>query len=271
VYAGDSKLMSKLEPQIRRVLIVDPNPAAARLLADLMREAGAREVLFEADERHALELAGATEPAIIFIERSGPRLDGESFTRRLRRSDFACRRAPVIMVTGDATASTIKGARDVGVHEFLRKPFTGGDLVRRLEAVALKPRDWIEAVQYVGPDRRRFNSGEFTGHRKRRSDQTQDPAEARAQALDRAVRILRSAIAQYDTDPVQARRALAQQAVALKAAATQAGSPELALALTTLELALGQGTVTRATLSEPVKRVTDLFAPNAPSTPVKAA
>ena len=225
MYAVDPKIMSKLEPQVRRVLVVDPNPAAARLLADLMRGASAREVLFESDERAALELAEATSPSIIFVERSGPKLDGESFTRRLRRSDFACRRAPVIMVTADATANTIKGARDAGVHEFLRKPFNVGDLTRRLEAVSLKPRDWIEAVQYVGPDRRRFNSAEFTGQHKRTSDQAQSPAEVRAQALDRAVRILKSAISQYDTDPVQARRALAQQAVMLKQTAAQAKGP----------------------------------------------
>jgi CheY-like chemotaxis protein len=268
VYAVDPKIMSKLGPQVRRVLVVDPNPAAARLLADLMRGAGAHEVLFESGERQALELAEATGPSIIFVERSGPKLDGESFTRRLRRSDFACRKAPVIMVTADATANTIKGARDAGVHEFLRKPFTAGDLGKRLEAVALKPRDWIEAVQYVGPDRRRFNSAEYSGQRKRSSDKTQSAAEVRAQALDRAVRILKSAIAQYDTDPVQARRALAQQALTLKQAAAQAKAPELAMALATLELALGQSSPTRATLMGPVKGVMDLFEPNAP---VKAA
>jgi CheY-like chemotaxis protein len=268
VYAVDPKIMSKLVPQVRRVLVVDPNPAASRLLADLMRGAGAREVLFEGDERQALELADVSNPTIIFVERSGPKLDGETFTRRLRRSEFACRRAPVIIVTADATANTIKGARDVGVHEFLRKPFTAGDLMKRLEAVTLKPRDWIEAVQYVGPDRRRFNSAEFSGQHKRSSDKAQSPAEARAQLLDRAVRILKSAITQYDTDPAQARRALAQQAVSLKEAAIQANAPELALAVETLELALGQRTATRATLSGPVKNVTDLFEPNAP---VKAA
>jgi CheY-like chemotaxis protein len=270
VYAVDPKMISKFEPQLRRVLIIDPNQAAARLVAELMRNAGAREVLFAADERHALELAETVGPSLIFVERSGPKLDGESFTRRLRRSEFICRRAPVIMITADATANSIKGARDAGVHEFLRKPFTAGDLMRRLEAVSLKPRDWIEAVAYVGPDRRRFNSGEFAGQRKRSSDsdKAQSPAEVRAQTLDRAVRILKAAITQYDTDPPQARRALAQQVIALKQAATQAKAPDLAMALTTLELALDQSTVSRATLSGPVQRITDLFAPNAP---VKAA
>jgi CheY-like chemotaxis protein len=268
LYAADSKTLSRLEPQIRRVLIVDPNPAAARLLADLMRSAGSREVLFEPDERYALELADATNPSIVFVERSGPKLDGESFSRRLRRSEFACRRAPVIMVTADATANTIKGARDSGVHEFLRKPFTSGDLMKRLEAVTLKPRDWIEAVQYVGPDRRRFNSAEFKGQRRRRSDSAQGRADTRAQQLDRAVRILKSAITQYDTDPMQARRAIAQQAAMLRQAAADNGSADLTVAVATLELALNQTGASRATLAGPVKRVMDLFVVNAP---VKAA
>jgi CheY-like chemotaxis protein len=263
VYAVDPKLMSKLEPQVQRVLIVDPNLAAKQLLADLMRGVGAREVRFGTDERHALELAETACPSVIFVERSGPKLDGESFTRRLRRSEFACRKAPVIMVTADATANAIKGARDVGVHEFLRKPFTAGDLMTRLEAVTLKPRDWIEAVQYVGPDRRRFNSAEYMGQHKRSSDRAESPAEAHAQAIDRAVRILKSAIAQYDTDPIQARRALAQQVVTLKQAAAQANASDQAMTVMTLERALAESALTRATLAGPVQRVTDLFAPNA--------
>jgi DNA-binding response OmpR family regulator len=268
VYAANSKALSRLEPCIRRVLIVDPNPAQARLLADLMRAAGAREVMFEADERQALELAEAADPTIIFVEWSGPKLDGENFTRRLRRSDFACRRAPVIMVTTDATANTIKGARDCGVHEFLRKPFTSGDLMKRLEAVSQKPRDWIEAVHYVGPDRRRFNSAEFKGQRKRRSDKATTRAEAKAQALDQAVRILKSAIEEFDADPFQARRAITEQASVLKRAAVEAGSAPLAMAVAALELALSREDVSQKVLIGAIKQVTDLFVVNAP---VKAA
>ena len=78
------------------------------------------------------------------------------------------------------------------MHEFLRKPFTIKDLLRRLEAVTLRQRDWVEAVGYVGPDRRRFNSGDYSGALKRRSDAQATPdSERMAQAL----KILRSAIA----------------------------------------------------------------------------
>jgi CheY-like chemotaxis protein len=264
--AVDPKFSRRLEPHLSRVLIVDPNPAAARMLAGLMRSLGARELLLETDGARALKLADRANPDLICVEHSGPTLDGEAFTRGVRRSDFACRRAPVIMVTADAFPHTIKGARDAGVHEFLRKPFTAADLIRRVEAVALKPRDWIEAMNYVGPDRRRFNSGEYSGKRKRTADGVYNPtdAEALAVAVDRSTRILRSAINQFESDPAQARRAIAEQASVLKTAAAvdTTASPRLAVTVAMLELANSRDDAPQATLTALVNDVLDLFEPN---------
>lgn len=271
MFAADPKLLHRLEPEVRRVLIIDPNMAAARLLGDLMKGLGARDIYFEADERRALELCREMDPGIIFIERSGPRLDGESFTRKLRRSSLICRKAPVIMVTSDATAYSIKVARDCGVHEFLRKPYTAGDLLKRVAVVFLKPRNWIEAVGYVGPDRRRFNSGDYAGPLKRQADQAAGPGESSAQAIDQAVRILRSAITQFDSDPMQALRAIREQAVQLKAVAVAAGEARLAVAVAGLEVALNGAAPTRTSLQAPVKAVTDLYPTEAKTAPATAA
>ena len=252
MFAVDHRLLTRLEPVTKRVLIVDPNPHAARLLTDLMKALGAREVAVEPTGGRAFKAAAALEPGIVFTERSGPDLDGEELARRLRRSDLPCRRAPIVMVTAEATASTILGARDAGVHEFLRKPFTSADLQRRVENVALKPRDWIEAVEYVGPDRRRFNSGEYTGPAKRRSDRPASGAEVLAAAKDQAMRILASALDQFDRDPTQAARAIREQASALKAVAMKASDSRLAVAVGALEVSLASGPPTRATLSAPI-------------------
>ncbi len=251
VFAIDHRLLARLEPVTKRVLIVDPNPHAARLLTDLMKVLGARETVVEPTASRALRAAAALEPGIVFTERSGPDLNGEQFARRLRRSDLACRRAPIIMITAEATASTILGARDAGVHEFLRKPFTSADLQRRVENVALKPRDWVEAVEYVGPDRRRFNSGEFTGPGKRRSDRATG-AEALAAAKDQAMRILASALDQFDRDPMQAVRAIREQASTLKGVAMKVSDSRLAVAVGALEVSLASGPPTKATLSAPI-------------------
>jgi DNA-binding response OmpR family regulator len=133
------------------------------------------------------------------------------------------------MVTATATANAILAARDAGVHEFLRKPYTAKDLLRRLEAVTLRPRDWIEAVQYVGPDRRRFNSGDYTGPLKRRSDGKSTSDEAR---ILQALKILKSAVAAVDADPTQALRSMLAQATELQRLAVITGDKKLTVATT---------------------------------------
>lgn len=267
MFAVDHRLLSKLAPVLRRVLIVDPNPHAARLLAEIVKGMGAGEMVVEPNEARALQTAAVLEPGIIFTERSGDRLDGESLARALRRSSFACRRAPIIMITADATASTILGARDSGVHEFLRKPFTSADLLKRVENVALKPRDWVEAVGYVGPDRRRFNSGEFSGDRKRAADKPAGGAAAVAAARDQAMRILAAALDQFDNDPMQAVRAVREQAATLKSLAMKTSDSRLAVAVGALEVTLASEPPRKATLAAPIGSLLAM----APLEPMKRA
>ena len=252
MFTADARVLSRIAPSIQRVVIADPNLASARLLVDIMKSLGAREVVTETDEARVMEAIREIEPGLIFTERTGPRLNGENITRKLRRSNLPSRRAPVIMVTADATASTIKGARDCGVHEFLRKPFTSGDLFRRVENVALKSRDWVEGVGYVGPDRRRFNSGEYAGPQKRKADKPASAADAAIAVKDQAMRILAAALAQFDNDPLQAIRATRTQAETLKALAIKTSDAKLAVAASGLEATLRAGASTKAALVAPI-------------------
>jgi len=255
VFAADAKVLARIAPVVRRVIIADPNIASARLLQDIMKSLGAREVVTEGDEARLLDLIREVEPGIVFTERTGAQLDGEAFVRKLRRSNLASRKVPVIMVTAEATATSIKGARDCGVHEFLRKPFTSNDLLRRIENVSTKPRDWVEAVGYVGPDRRRFNSGEYSGPHKRKADKPESAAESALAVKDQALRILASCLVQFDKDPNQAVRAVKQQAETLKALAIKTADARLAIAASTLEASIEGGSVTRSSLQEPIKAI----------------
>lgn len=252
MFAIDRRTLAKLEPVVKRVLIVDPNPHAARLLTDIMKGLGTRDIVVQPDERRGLMAAAELEPGLVFIERTGEGLDGESLARAFRRSDMNCRRAPIIMITADATARTILGARDAGVHEFLRKPFTSADLFKRVENVAIKPRDWVEAVGYIGPDRRRFNSGEFSGARKRKADRPATGAAGHAEAKDQAMRILGAALDQFDNDPMQAVRAIREQAATLKMLAMKVSDSRLAVAVGALEVSMAAGPPTKGTLAAPI-------------------
>ena len=212
MFDGNTRTLQRVAAKMQRVLVVDPNTAAVRLLADQLRHVGNVQVFHAASIEAGWAMARTTDPMLIFVEHASSGCDGQALARKIRRSDLACRENPIIMCTSEATADAIFGARDAGIHEFMRKPFTIKDLERRLEAVTLKPRDWVEAVQYVGPDRRRFNSAEYKGPRKRKADAAGTPAARLSQAL----RIVKSAAQALDSDPNQARRALAAQAVELK-------------------------------------------------------
>lgn len=227
MYESNAKIVQLMAPMLQRVLICDPHVPSARLLGDLMRSNARSQIWMADDTEKAIRLASSCDPQVIFVELASDAVDGLDFTRRLRRSTFACRFAPVIVVTGRATAAGILAARDAGVHEFLVKPFTTKDLLRRLEAVTLRDRDWVEAVGYVGPDRRRFNSGDYSGPFKRRSDTMATPDGAR---LTQALKILRSAIPFCDLDPAQAMRSMQAQAAELQRIGTALSNIKLATA-----------------------------------------
>jgi CheY-like chemotaxis protein len=254
-FASESPWMSNPDPraqrliaaQLQRVLIVDPVAAPARLLADLLKQLGAKFIHMETSNRGAMEACPAIQPQMIFTELSGPNLDGLAFVRELRDSGLACRKVPITVVTADATAQTITASRDAGVHEFLRKPFTIKDVTRRVEAVTLKSRPWVEAVHYIGPDRRRFNSGDYQGPRKRKSDTA---APTIADRTLQALKILRAAIDAIDTNPAQALRSMLAQVTDLQAVATETNDINLASAVASLQAALRSaamsGKLTRA-------------------------
>jgi len=234
MYSG-TKSSHPLASLLQRVMLLDSSQANARMMSELVKDLGAARIYAETSEANALETCKQLEPQLIIIELAGPAFDGLRFTKALRRSGLACRAAPVIMVTAEATAAAILGARNVGVHEFLRKPFAIRDLSRRIEAVMLNRRDWIEAVSYVGPDRRRFNSGDYKGPRKRKADNTVHPE---AERLEQALKILKSAFAAIESDPVQARRSIQAQAADMHSVAVRTSDMKLMGAVAPLQRVL---------------------------------
>lgn len=259
MFAEDDKLIQKMAPHLRRVLIVDPHPASARMLGDLMRTLVGSQVWIAPEGRKGLDATRAVDAQIVFVELAGPKTDGIDFTKRFRRSDVHCRQAPVVMMTAEATAQSILAARDAGVSEFLRKPFNTKDLLRRLEAVTLHRRDWIEAVAYIGPDRRRFNSGDYSGPLKRRTDVKETPDTAR---ISQALKILKSAVAAVETDPTQALRAMLAQGRDLQKAAMAVNDLKLVTATADFQRYLTAVVDKKAafTREEAAARVTPLLA-----------
>ena len=71
-----------------------------------------------ADGREAVDLAVMTHPRVILMDVRMPRLDGLAATRWITRQEPATR---VVMLTGDARASTVREAFAAGACGYLLK------------------------------------------------------------------------------------------------------------------------------------------------------
>jgi len=212
VFLSELEKKERVAAKLKRILIVDPSPKSSSFLGSLLRDSLRSRVFTATTVETGYALAKSAAANLIFVEHPVSGLDGYTLVRMLRRSELSCRKSPIIMITGEATATAIAKARSAGLHEFMRKPYTTGELQRRLEAVTLHPREWIEGVSYVGPDRRRFNAADYEGTRKRAVDHIarREPGSPEERLLQ-ALKIVRTATSAAPSDLAQVKRSIAAQ------------------------------------------------------------
>lgn len=114
-----------------RVLLVEDEPSAARMLAKGLREQ-AYAVDIAPDGEEASFRARTTDYDAIVLDVMLPGRDGLAVARELRRSGST---VPILMLTArDAVQARIAGL-DSGADDYLTKPFDFGELLARLRAV----------------------------------------------------------------------------------------------------------------------------------------
>ena len=114
-----------------RVLLVEDEPNAARVLAKGLREHGYA-VDVAADGEAALFQADTTDYDAVILDVMLPRHDGIAVCRTIRASGSV---VPILMLTArDAVESRIEGL-DAGADDYLVKPFDFGELLARLRAL----------------------------------------------------------------------------------------------------------------------------------------
>jgi two-component system, OmpR family, KDP operon response regulator KdpE len=120
-----------------RVLIVEDEPALLRALRIDLRARG-YEVLTAATGRDALDRAARHPPDAVLLDLGLPDGDGTDVIRAMREWSSA----PVIVLSGRASAQDKIGALDAGADDYVTKPFSMEELLARLRA-ALRREDAI--------------------------------------------------------------------------------------------------------------------------------
>lgn len=138
------------------IMIADDNLPMRTMVSAMLRACEFRTIFQCADGREAAEFVRERPVDIAIIDLKMPRLDGLAFTRWVRTgNEVRDPGLPIIMLTGHTDLATLIAARDAGVTEILSKPLCTEQLVRRINAVIMKPRPFVMAPRYAGPDRRR--------------------------------------------------------------------------------------------------------------------
>ena len=154
-----------------RLLVVDDNRHMRAIVVHIAQALGLREILQAADGGEALRRLRESPCDVALVDLNMAPVDGVAFTREVRNApDSADVYLPIIMMTGHVERARVEEARDAGVSEFILKPLATAALVERMEAVILRPRPFVRALAYFGPDRRRRTDPGYRGPLRRAAD-----------------------------------------------------------------------------------------------------
>jgi|AACY02.16.fsa_nt_gi Response regulator containing CheY-like receiver domain and AraC-type DNA-binding domain len=138
------------------VLVVDDMAEMRDLLTSVLKILTVRDIRVAKDGIDGYQKAQQFMPDLIITDWIMQPMDGIEMAMKMRRDPgFFNATIPIIMMTGYSALDRVALARDIGVTEFLVKPFKAADLARRIEVVINQPRDFVRAQSFVGPDRRR--------------------------------------------------------------------------------------------------------------------
>lgn len=146
-----------LDLQRVRVLVIDDNLFARRLMRIAMNSLGIRQIAEAGGALEGIAAVRTFAPDLIIVDWEMEPLDGLTFIRDLRRNeDLGARCTPIILSSGHSEQWRVLAARDAGANEYIVKPFTVKSVYAKIRSLVDNPRAFIEVPSgFFGPDRRR--------------------------------------------------------------------------------------------------------------------
>ncbi len=150
-----------------RVLVIEDSPYMRTIIRTILQGLGVREIFEAEDGGVGLEKLEQLSPDLVIIDWVLPILDGPELVRLVRNPNHSMGTVPIIMISSFAEKHRIVEAKQLGVHEFLRKPFSAKDMYLRILAAVSMDRPFVRTDSYYGPAprevvNRRSNDGGMT-------------------------------------------------------------------------------------------------------------
>ena len=146
------------------ILLVEDNTFISNVLESLLHSFRVGKVTTAKSGEEAIDVLSspvfATSIDIVMSDLLMSPINGLLLLRWVRNSKESVNRfMPFVMVSGAADRDNVIESRDIGVTEFLAKPFSAESVYRRILEVIDRPRQFVASSEYFGPERRRRNVG----------------------------------------------------------------------------------------------------------------
>jgi two-component system chemotaxis response regulator CheY len=116
------------------ILLVDDQKAMRSLVHSSLIEMGCRTIRECSDGQEALKELHIRPAQLVISDMNMPNMDGLGLLSAVRDSPML-KRTAFILLTSHSEMELVKQAIALGVNNYVRKPFTLGDLKKKVEAV----------------------------------------------------------------------------------------------------------------------------------------
>lgn len=148
------------------------------ILRTILQGFGVRSIHECRDAETALNNMVAFNPDILLVDLLMGEMDGLELAEHIRNDENSQNKyLPIIMVTGHTERTRVIQAINAGVNEYLAKPVRPVDLFERMISLIERPRRFVRAPGYFGPDRRRRQEARYEGPWRRSTDEKYDDSE----------------------------------------------------------------------------------------------
>ncbi|MBL6938738.1 MAG: hypothetical protein ISS15_09620 [Alphaproteobacteria bacterium] len=161
--------MTETDLKSLRVLIVGGKAANVQILRTAFGLLGIRLITAIQEPGRAVEALRTSVYGAIFCDAAAERFERMPFHVAARRAAGVLGpMTPLFIVYSHAHQRHVEQARDAGVTDVLTHPVSAATIARKLEVSIKRPRNFIAAATFFGPDRRTDRSNTWYGHDRRK-------------------------------------------------------------------------------------------------------
>ncbi|MCU1465766.1 MAG: Two-component system regulatory protein [Actinomycetia bacterium] len=136
-YDGSTRSLAESAREDARVLIVDDDPDALRIMGRVLERGGFWRVESATGGRQALATMRTYEPDVLVVDVNMPEVDGLSMLRALAAETRPRNVTSVLAISGDATPEVRRSMLLHGADDFIVRPCSNECLVARVRELAL--------------------------------------------------------------------------------------------------------------------------------------